>query len=36
MDVVPEAFGRCRDEALLFAAWVVVAKDEEDVRIVHA
>jgi hypothetical protein len=36
VDVVPEAFSRCRDETLLFAAWVVVAKDEEDVRIAHA
>ena len=36
VDVVPDAIGGCRDETLLFAARVVVAEDEEDVRIAHA
>lgn len=36
VDVVPKAIGCCRDESSLFAAWVVIAKDQEDVRIVQA
>jgi hypothetical protein len=36
VDVVPDAIGGGGDETLLLAAWIVVAKDEEDVRIVHA
>ena len=34
--VVPEAICCGRDKPLLFAAWVVVAEDEENVGIVHA
>ena len=36
VDVVPDALCCCRDEILLFASWVVVAKDEEDVWVVYA
>jgi hypothetical protein len=33
--VVPEAIGCGGEETLLFATWVVVAEDEEDVGIAH-
>jgi len=35
VDIVPEAVGCCLNKTVFFAAWVVIAEDKEDVRIVY-